>query len=219
LSKYELGTGSFSQDTRGRWYFNTTVKIKPGKSEATGSVGIDLGCKDAVTCSDGTKVNGHWYREAEKKIAVAQRAGKKQQVRALHAKAANKRKDELHKFTSDLVKKNALIVVGDVSSQWAVKTTNAKGALDASWGMFRTMTRYKSQWAGVEYMDISEKYTTQTCSECGVISDASPKGSAGLGIREWTCTECGTTHDRDVNAAKNILAAGHCRLAGGIPFL
>jgi IS605 OrfB family transposase len=137
-------------------------------------------------------------------------------VRNIHAKVKNKRKDALHKFTTELVKNNAFIAVGDVSSEWAAKTTVAKSALDAGWGIFRSMIKYKSHLAGVDYMDVPERYTTQTCSSCGVISDTSPKGRTGLGIREWTCSSCGTTHDRDVNAARNILAAGHCRLAGGI---
>jgi transposase len=77
---------------------------------------------------------------------------------------------------------------------------------------------YKCDYAGVVFEVINEAYTTQTCSNCGVISKNSPKGLEGLGIREWTC-ECGSTHNRDINAAKNILVAGHCHLAGGIPTL
>jgi len=68
------------------------------------------------------------------------------------------------------------------------------------------------------YLEVPERNTTQTCSSCGIISASSPKGRAGLGIREWMC-ECGVTHDRDINAAKNILALGLERLAGGIPTL
>jgi putative transposase len=217
LGNYELGTGNFSEDSRGRWYFNTTIEVEVvERSNSTASVGIDLGCKDAVTCSDGTKLSGHWYVDTQEELAKAQRANKKSRVRNIHAKVKNKRKDALHKFTTELVKNNAFIAVGDVSSAWAAKTNVAKSALDAGWGIFRSMIKYKSHRAGVDYMDVSEKYTTQTCSECGSISDSSPKGTAGLGIREWTCPDCGTTHDRDVNAAQNILAAGHCRLAGGI---
>jgi putative transposase len=217
LGNYELGTGNFSQDARGRWYFNTTIEVEVvERTNSTASIGIDLGCKDAVTCSDGTKLSGHWYVEAQAKLAKAQLANKKSRVRSIHAKVKNKRKDALHKFTTQLINTNAFIAIGDVSSKWASQTKVAKSASDAGWGMFRSMIEYKSHLAGVDYMDVPEKYTTQTCSECGSISDSSPKGIAGLRIREWTCLECGTTHDRDVNAAKNILAAGHCRLAGGI---
>ncbi|MDO9170059.1 MAG: transposase, partial [Methylobacter sp.] len=66
-------------------------------------------------------------------------------------------------------------------------------------------------------IEVNESYTTQACSCCDCISASSPKGRAGLRIRAWTCAECGTTHDRDINAAKNILALGHKRLAVGIP--
>jgi transposase len=83
--------------------------------------------------------------------------------------------------------------------------------------MLKTMLEYKSHQAGVIFMEVNESYTTQTCSCCGALSDSSPKGRAGLRIREWTCSECGSTHDRDINAAKNILARGLARLAEGTP--
>jgi transposase len=79
------------------------------------------------------------------------------------------------------------------------------------------MLEYKSHQAGIVFMEVNEAYSTQTCSCCGSIPASSPKGRAGLGIREWVCSECGTAHDRDINAAKNILAAGFRRLAEGIP--
>jgi putative transposase len=87
--------------------------------------------------------------------------------------------------------------------------------LDAGWGMMKTILEYKCAHAGIVYDEVNEAYTTQTCSCCGVIPDSSPKGRTGLGIREWTCSACNTTHDRDINAAKNILAVGLHRLAEG----
>ena len=117
------------------------------------------------------------------------------------------------------MKNNAAIFVGDVSSAKLLKTKMAKSTLDAGWAMLRAMLEYKSHQAGIVFEVVSESYTTQTCSCCGVIPASSPKGRAGLGIRAWTCSECGTAHDRDTNAAKNILAAGHRRLAAGIPAL
>lgn len=95
----------------------------------------------------------------------------------------------------------------------------ARGIYDAGWYQLKNQIQYKAIARGVIFEVVDERYSTQTCSCCGAISPSSPKGRAGLGIREWTCPECGTTHDRDINAAKNILAAGHSRLAGGIPFL
>jgi putative transposase len=89
--------------------------------------------------------------------------------------------------------------------------------LDAGWGMFRTMLRYKCDDAGVWFEEVNEAYSTQTCSCCQ--SRTGPKGVAGLGIREWACEVCGAYHHRDINAAINILAVGRDRLAGGIPAL
>ncbi|WP_218144498.1 RNA-guided endonuclease InsQ/TnpB family protein, partial [Giesbergeria anulus] len=106
--------------------------------------------------------------------------------------------------------------VGDVASVKLVKTKMAKSTLDAGWAMLKTMLEYKSHQAGIVFEEVNEAYTTQTCSCCGSIPASSPKGRAGLGIREWTCSDCGAAHDRDVNAARNILAAGHRRLAVGI---
>lgn len=80
------------------------------------------------------------------------------------------------------------------------------------------MLEYKCDHASIVFKEVNEAYTTQTCSSCGAFPDSRPKGIAELGIREWTC-ECGVTHDRDINAARNILAVGHGRLAVGIPAL
>ncbi|WP_317518305.1 RNA-guided endonuclease InsQ/TnpB family protein [Shewanella xiamenensis] len=95
----------------------------------------------------------------------------------------------------------------------------AKSILDAGWGMIKTMLEYKCAHAGVVFEEINESYTTQTCSCWGEIPASSPKGRAGLRIREWACSRCGSTHDRDIKAAKNILAAVHGRLAVGIHLL
>lgn len=215
LSKYDLRAGSFSEDARGRWYLNVVVQYVPGVSTGKGSAGVDLGCKDAATMSDGTKVSGRWYRALEGKLKQAQRAKNRKRVAAIHAKAANRRKDAMHKLSRRLVDENALIVVGDVSSKSMAKTKLAKSTLDAGWGMLKTMLEYKSDHAGIEFMVVNEAYTSQTCHCCGSRPDSRPKGIAGLGIREWTCSECGATHDRDVNAARNILAVGLDRLAEG----
>lgn len=219
LSHYELRAGSISEDSRRRWYLNVQVKIPEMISPrlpANGSVGIDLGLKTCASTSDGQKIDGRFYRALESKLGEAQRAGKKRRVKSIHAKITNQRKELLHKFTTRLVKANAAIFVGDVASAKLVKTTMAKSTLDAGWSMLKTMLEYKSRQAGIVYEEVSEAHTTQTCSCCRTISASSPKGRAGLGIREWTCSVCGAVHDRDVNAARNILALGHERLAGGI---
>ena len=152
-------------------------------------------------------------------LGKAQRANKKQRVKAIHAKIKHRRKDRIHKFTTALVNSHAAIIVGDVSSEKLARTRMAKSVLDAGWGMLKTQLAYKAIAQSVVFEVVNESNSTQTCSCCGVIPDSSPKGRAGLGIREWVCSECGAEHSRDVNAARNILAAGHCRLAGGIPLL
>ena len=217
LNQYEFKSGSFSEDARGRWYFNVAVKVDAEPSNGTASVGIDLGCKEAATDSNGNGVTGREYRKLEAKLGIAQRAKNKKQVRTIHAKIKNRRKDALHKYSRQLVNDNAAIFVGNVNSLGLAKTKMAKSVLDAGWGTLKTMLEYKCDHAGIVYEEVNEAYTTQTCSHCRCIPDSSPKGSAGLGIREWTCSDCGTTHDRDINAAKNILAAGHGRLAVGGP--
>ena len=216
LADYEMRAGSFSQDSRGRWYLNVVVKVQAKASAGTASVGIDLGLKEAAVTSAGERIEGRFYRKLECQLGIAQRAHKKQRVRAIHAKIANQRKDLLHQFSTKLVRENAAIFVGDVASAKLVKTKMAKSALDAGWSSLKTMLEYKSHQAGIVFEVVNESYTTQTCSCCGAIPASSPKGRAGLRIREWTCSECGAVHERDVNAARNILAAGHCRLAVGI---
>jgi IS605 OrfB family transposase len=220
LSKYELGTGSFSQDSRGRWYFNTSVKADNKPSEGRKSVGIDLGLKTAATCSDGAKLERRRITdEFAKELATAQRAGKKKRTKAIHAKIKNSRGDAIHKFTTSMVENYGAIFVGDVSSKKLVKTKMAKSVLDTGWGMLKMQLEYKAIARSVVFVEVNEKYTSQVCSGCGEISVNSPKGRANLGIREWTCPLCGEVHDRDINAAKNILRLGHQSLAVGIPFL
>lgn len=220
LGQYKFRSSSFNEDARGRWYFNAVVEVPelvgPILPPATASVGLDLGLKTCATTSDGLKIVGRFYRALETKLGVAQRAKKKPRTRAIHAKIANQRKDMLHKFSTALVKNNAAIFVGDVASAKLVKTKMAKSTLDAGWSSLKTMLEYKSHQAGIVFGEVNESFTTQTCSCCGSRPASSPKGRAGLGIREWTCSVCETVHDRDVNAARNILALGHQRLAGGI---
>ncbi len=220
LSKYNVKTGSFVEDSRGRWYVclvvdnATTIKSK-GKT----SIGIDLGLKDLATCSDGLKLKApKIYREYEQKLGIAQRAKNKNRVRSVHAKIKNIRQNMLHQFTRKLVNDHAMIIVGNVNAKALAQTKLAKSVLDASWTTLRTMLKYKCENAGVLFEEVNEAYTTQTCSCCGSRL-SSPKGRAGLRIREWQCMECGTLHDRDINSALNILALGHERLAVGIPVL
>lgn len=212
LADYELRSGSFNQDARGRWYVNIVVQVGVKPSNGTATIGIDLGLKTAITVSDGKTLEGRLFRAAEGRLAIAQRAGKKRQARTIHAKVKNQRKDALHKFSTALVSQSGAIFVGNVSSAKMMKTQMAKSANDAGWAAFKTMLAYKSHQAGVVFEVVNEAYSTQTCSQCGSIEG--PKGVAGLGIRRWQCS-CGVEHDRDVNAAKNIARAGLRTLAEG----
>ena len=219
LSNYTLGPGSISEDARGRWYLNITVKVPIPPKPAAGierDVGIDLGLKEFLATSDGHKEEAQrFYRDLAPALAVAQRANKKDRVRAIHAKIRARRKDALHQLSTALVKDYGAIFIGNVKASALAKTRMAKSVLDAGWSTFRTMLQYKCDSAGVWFEEVDEKYSTVTCSVCK--KRTGPKGREGLRIREWSCSECGTHHDRDVNAARNILAVGRDRLAVGIP--
>jgi putative transposase len=229
LSDFELRAGNFSEDSRGRWYLNVCVpraqlgdeRNKPSVGSildrSVPSLGIDLGLKTFAAFSDEALPPieaERFYRDLEPVLARAQRARHRNRSRAIHAKIANRRKDFLHKLSTRLVKANGALFVGNVNASALAKTRQAKSVLDAGWSAFRTMLLYKCADAGVWFAEVDEAFSTQTCSVCD--SRAGPKGRKDLGIRGWQCTVCGAIHHRDVNAAHNILAAGHRRLAEGI---
>jgi putative transposase len=181
------------------------------------SLGIDLGLRTFAAFTDEALPPieaERFYRDLEPALARAQRAGHRNRTRAIHAKIANRRKDFLHKLSTRLVKANGAIFVGNVNASALAKTRLAKSVLDAGWSTFRTMLLYKCDGAGVWFDEVDEAFSTQTCSRCN--SRAGPKGRKDLGIRGWQCTVCEAVHDRNVNAAHIILAAGHRRLAEGI---
>jgi IS605 OrfB family transposase len=127
------------------------------------------------------------------------------------AKIANRRKDALHKYSRTVVNDTGAVFVGNVSPQWQIESGRAKATLDVSWSTLRNFLRYKYDHAGVAFAEVNESYTTQTCSDCGVIGG--PKGREGLGVRQWVCGDCGAVHDRDRNAAVNIARLG-CETLG-----
>ena len=216
LKDYDLGAGNISEDARGRWYINpcATPKQKPMQrlSLFGDSAGIDLGLKDFVATSDGVVIEAQqFYRQMEQKLATSQRANKKVRGKAIHVRIANRRKDFHHKISTKLVTSYGAIFVGNVNASALAKTNQAKSVLDAGWSALRTMLQYKCDSAGVWFDEVNEAYSTQTCNYCN--KRTGPKGLEGFGRREWTRSECETAHHRDVNAAVNILAAGHGRLA------
>jgi len=206
-------SGSFVADGRGRWYVAFQCAVADAQPCGNGAIGIDLGLKTVASMSDGTRIsNKKLVARYAPKLAVAQRARNKRRVKAIHAKIANARRHDLHVASTRLADANSLIVVGDVSPAKLVKTRMAKSVLDAGWSMLKGMLRYKTAMRRAVFVEVSERWTSQTCSCCGSIPRSSPKGMGALGIRHWVCSNCGTSHDRDTNAALNILRVGQERL-------
>jgi IS605 OrfB family transposase len=210
LEEVKWKSGCFAQDAVGDWWLCVAIErlIAP-KAATHPEVGLDLGLKDIVTTSDGEKLEaGHFYRHIEQSIAQAQRRAHPHQAKRLHRTAARRRKDALHKFSRRMVNRYQTIIVGDVSSPQLAKTRMAKSVLDAAWGMLRAQLQSKGHEAGRSVLIVSERNTTRTCSRCGALTG--PTGLDRLAVRVWKCSGCGDTHDRDVNAARNILLVGRC---------
>jgi transposase len=180
-------------------------------TEPVGSLelGIDLGMTNQIACSDGIVYQRpnvtHQHASA---LAMAQRAGKKQRVKAIQAKIANTRKDWTHKATTAIARRASVIVIGNVSSTKLIKTPFAKSTLDAAWHMVRHQLTYKANKLAGVCVSGSETFSSVTCSACG--SRSGPSGLRALGVREWVCAQCGVLHNRDVNAAINILRTSPC---------
>jgi len=195
--------GAFVEDARGHWHVIFHVEIAKQSQAPSGAVGIDLGLKSLASTSAGEIIeNPRHLNQWAERLAIAHRAGNKRRAVAIHARIASARKDFHHKLSTRLAREYAFIAVGNVNAKNLAQTRMAKSVLDAGWSSFRNMLRYKA----ATFVEVDEKFTTQTCSSCGELPPERPKGIAGLGIRAWDCSLCGTSHDRDMNAAKNILA-------------
>lgn len=209
----KIKTGAFVEDARGRWYVTFQCDVEDVRLTGSGAIGIDLGLKTLATCSNGDTVPAlQHYRRYEGSLATAQRAGNRRRAKSIHAKIANARRDQAHKATAKIARENSLIVVGNVSAARLKQTKMAKSVADASWTMFRNQLCYKASRHKAVFIEADERFSSQMCSCCGVIPDSSPKGMGALGIRRWVCSDCGASHDRDVNAARNILRAGQSTL-------
>nr|WP_281276332.1 transposase [Fluviispira sanaruensis] len=224
----KIKTGSFCQDKSGHWYLNVTFESeKIGiKREDDKEIGIDIGIKTLATCSNGEKIERPNLRKnalaklrylkrcqsfAQRKQSKCKKyreLPKAKQERKLHVKVANIRQDYLHKESTKLAKKCSLIVVGDVPCKLMNRNKKLSGiSLDSGIEMFKSMLKYKAVRAASTYKEISERDSSRTCSKC---SEKLPR--IELGVRHWSCEKCGAVHDRDVNAAINILQsyrAGH----------
>ncbi len=214
-----------SKDPAGRYFISILVEesINPLPVN-TRMVGIDLGLKDAAILSDGTKIpNPTFLRNAEPKLVRAQRnlsrkqkgsknrAKAKTKVARIHAKIADQRRDWQHKLTTQIVHENQVISVESLKIKNMVKNhCLAKSISDVGWGEMVRQLEYKSKGYGRTFVQIDQWYpSSKRCSECGYILN-----TLSLDTREWNCPECGANHDRDINAATNILSAGLAILAG-----
>lgn len=213
-------TVTVSRDPDGRWYVSLAVDVgDPEQAPPTGAVvGVDLGLKDFAVTSDGEHIAHpktlakrernlarYQRRMARKQRGSANQAKAKAKVARAHRKVRASRTDFLHKTSTRLVEANDVVVVEDLNVKGMVRNRSlAKAISDSGWGTFRQMLAYKTERAGKHLVVIDRWYpSSKTCSACGHLL-----ASLSLGTRHWTCPGCGTRHDRDENAAKNILSAG-----------
>ena len=215
----EFRHATIKRTKTGKWFVKICVKKKEEKkNDNCKAIGIDWNCRDDafLTLSDGTKVKyPRFLREKEKQLAHYQRLlskkfikGKQEQsqnyykaknkVAKLHEKVANQRKDWLHKLSYDLAQKYQYVIVEDINLQTMAKMHHGKSVGDQGFGMFRQMIAYKTT-----LVKVSAKNTSKTCHTCGYVN---PK--VVLGVEQWKCPVCSSEHDRDINAALNILNKG-----------
>jgi len=210
---------SVIRDTTGRFFASFVVDVQPRPLPyTTRECGIDLGLVFFAVLDDGTKVTApRFLRRAESKLRRAQKdltrkqkdSANREKARVklarVHASVAAARRDFHHKLSTKIIRENQAVTVEDLAVNGLARTRLAKSIHDAGWSTFISMLEYKAQLYGREFRRVDRfQPTSQVCSSCGVKDGPKP-----LCIREWTCSRCGTVHDRDVNAARNILAQGH----------
>lgn len=200
----EIKASTINQDNRGNWYLNLVCGQELPENTKKVSIGVDLGLKTVATTSDGDQFTFESQtKKYAEKLAKAQRAKKKKQVKYIHKKIKNTRMDESHKISKAIVDKANVVYVGNVNSSKLIKNKKLrKSVYDRSWFQLKSMLHYKAVRAGGYMKEINESFSTVTCSVCS--KRTGPSGLSNLGIRRWTCSSCGASHDRDTNAAINI---------------
>jgi putative transposase len=206
------------RDPAGRFYASFVIETDPGPlPRADAECGIDLGLGHFAVLDDGTKITApRFLRRAEKKLRRAQRdlsrkqKGSKNREKArvkvarAHARVADARRDFHHKLSTAIIRDNQAVTVEDLAVNGLARTRLAKSVYDAGWSAFVSMLEYKAALYGREFTRIGRfEPTSQVCSACGAKDGPKP-----LHIRAWACPSCGAVHDRDVNAARNIVALG-----------
>ena len=207
------------RDAAGRYFASFVVEAGDNPLPASDSdVGIDLGLTHFAVLSDGRKVaNPRFLRRAERRLRKRQKALSRKvqgsanrdkaraKVARVHARVADTRRDWLHKESARVIRESQAVYVEDLCVAGLGRTRLAKSVHDAGWSAFTSMLEYKARRHGRTFGKVGRfEPTSQVCSACGVKDGPKP-----LHVREWTCVACGTVHDRDVNAARNIAALGH----------
>jgi putative transposase len=215
----KVTTVTVSKDTAGRYHVSMRCDdVVAARPKAQSQVGIDLGLTHFAILSTGEKIAApNAFRKNEARLARLQRRLAKKQkgsanrkkaklkVARIHARTADSRRDFLHKLSTRLINENQVIAIESLSVKNMQKNRSlAKSISDASWSEFVRQLEYKAQWYGRTLVGIDRWYpSSKRCSDCGYTVARMP-----LNVRSWTCPECGSIHDRDINAARNVLAAG-----------
>ena len=226
--KGKVGMVTITKTPSGKYFvsvFTEEEYITPIKKTGK-SIGVDIGLKDLVVTSEGEKINNNRYtRKYEYKLAKAQQhlsrkkkssrgfENQRLKVARLHEKIANSRADYLHKCSISLVRRYDTICIEDLNVKGMTKNHRlSKSITDASWGNFVSMLTYKAEWNDKKVVKVDRYFpSSQTCNVCGYLN----KDIKDLSIRKWECPECHSHHDRDINAAINILRFGLNNISAG----